>query len=250
MSTFINMLLWTSITEILLFCGTFLTFCAAPLRTGVMFLLVFHLPRGVFGGILAFKLPRSHDVIEMLEVAAQDVHSLQTFEDFMKFKLSVNMIFSAKENSKWLRLYSLATLVCFLVDSMTFVIVYKWFIDSNYDHTNVWLMAVFATMLMLDTLYVWYLISLQRVMPKSFTKWIGESICGDSAKLHKELSNQLTAAQADELDTAIGKLEADLEEERDRKLRAAAEKKQAKQDKKGAPASGDSKKKDKKEPKK
>jgi len=72
MSTFITMLLWTSVTEILLFCGAFLTFCVAPLRTGVVFLLVFHLPRGVLGAILAFKLPRSHDVIDMMTPQAHD----------------------------------------------------------------------------------------------------------------------------------------------------------------------------------
>lgn len=189
---------------------------------GVVFLLIFHLPRGVFGTIVAFKLPRSHDVIERMEVALQDCQSLQSLEDFVKFRLSVSIISSAKDNSKWLRLYSLATLVCFLVDSMTFIIVYKWFIDSTYDHTNVWLMAVLATMLMFDTLYVWYLISLQRVMPKSFSKWMGEAICGDTVKLQRELSAQMSPAKADELDTAIAKLDADLEEERERKLTEAA----------------------------
>jgi len=70
------------------------------------------------------------------------------------------MIASAKENSKWLKLYSLATVICFLVDSLTFIIAYKWFIDSNYDHTNVWLMAVLLAMMLLSTLYVWYIVSL------------------------------------------------------------------------------------------
>lgn len=158
MSTFITMLMWTSISEILLFCGAFLTFCLAPLRLGVIFLLILHLPRGVFGIILAVKLPRSHDVIDMMEIAAQDTQSLQTLEDLLKFRLSVNMIESAKENSRWLKLYTLATVICLLVDSMTFIIAYKWFIDSVYDHTNIWLMAVCATMLMFDTLYVWYLV--------------------------------------------------------------------------------------------
>ena len=78
----------------------------------------------------------------------------------IKFRVSVNMISFAKQNAKWLRLYSLATLSCLLLDSLTFIIAYKWFIDSMYDHTNVWLMASFLMMILMDTLYGWYLISL------------------------------------------------------------------------------------------
>jgi hypothetical protein len=128
------------------------------------------------------------------------------------------MISYAKQNAKLLRLYSLATLSCFLLDAMTFIVAYKWFIDSLYDHTNVWLMASFATMLLVDTLYVWYIFSLQRVMPNAFSKWMGEAIFGDTVKLQRELIAQMSPAKADELDTAIAKLDADMEEERDRLL--------------------------------
>jgi hypothetical protein len=43
---------------------------------------------------------------------------------------------------------------------MTFIIAYKWFIDSMYDHTNVWLMASFLMMIVVDILYGWHLLSL------------------------------------------------------------------------------------------
>jgi len=54
---------------------------------------------------------------------------------------------------------------------------------------------------------------------------MGESVFGDSGKLQRELSSQLGVEMADSLETAIAKLEADKEEERDRKLRDAATKK-------------------------
>lgn len=55
-------------------------------------------------------------------------------------------------------------------------------------------------------------------MPKSFSKWMGEALCGDTVKLHRELIAQMSPALADELDTAIAKLDADMEEERNRLL--------------------------------
>jgi len=72
MSTLITMLLWTSVTEILLFFGTFFSFCAAPMRLAIVFLQILHIPRGIFGIILAVKLPRSHDFIDRLEITKQD----------------------------------------------------------------------------------------------------------------------------------------------------------------------------------
>lgn len=60
MSKLITILLWTGVSEFLLFCGTFITFCASPLREGIVWLQVVHLARGVLGIILAVKLPRSH----------------------------------------------------------------------------------------------------------------------------------------------------------------------------------------------
>ena len=46
--------------------GLFFTFCAAPLHMGIIWLQILHVPRGVFGVILAFKFPRSHEVIEAI----------------------------------------------------------------------------------------------------------------------------------------------------------------------------------------
>ena len=55
-------------------------------------------------------------------------------------------------------------------------------------------------------------------MPNAFSKWMGEAIFGDTVKLQRELIAQMSPAKADELDTAIAKLDADMEEERDRLL--------------------------------
>jgi hypothetical protein len=71
-------------------------------------------------------------------------------------------------------------------------------------------------------------------MPKSFSKWMGEALCGDTVKLHRELIAQMSPAQADELDTAIAKLDADMEEKRNRQLEEAAERKAAQLEAKNA----------------
>ncbi len=97
------------------------------------------------------------------------------------------MLLFGKNNSKWLRTYSLATLVSYLLDSLCFSVQYKWFIDSNYDHTNVWMMVVSVAMLAFDTLYLIYLYSITRALPPFVTSWLIESIVGDVSKVERVL---------------------------------------------------------------
>ena len=65
-STFVTIMLWVSVSEILLWCGAFLSFCAAPARMTIIWLQIAHLGRGVFGILVLLKLPRSHDGIKTL----------------------------------------------------------------------------------------------------------------------------------------------------------------------------------------
>lgn len=237
MSTFITMLLWTSISEILLFVGTFITFCAAPLRMGVVALMIFHLPRGVFGGMLAYKLPRSHDVIKVLPLEADDTDSIATLQSALKFNVSVEILSYAKADSKWLRLYTLSTVVCFLVDSVNLTIQYRWFIDSTSDHTNVWMMAVTIAMIVFDVLYVVYMLSLQRQLPPYVTKWMWEAVFGDTSKLEKVL-HASTGERANELDQAIIQLaEQKTEEQRVAKESREADKERKRSEKENTKSS-------------
>lgn len=57
-------LLWVSLTEMLLQLALFFTFWTAAMRLGGFWLMLGHVPRGLLGFVLAFKMPQSHDVIE------------------------------------------------------------------------------------------------------------------------------------------------------------------------------------------
>jgi hypothetical protein len=104
-------------------------FFAATKSLGIVWMAVFHIPRGVIGAILVGKLPKSHDIVSDLEFddipAAQ--MSVEKVADKVKFSLSVQFMNMAEENRKWLMLYTVLTGICYLFDALTFVIVLKWF---------------------------------------------------------------------------------------------------------------------------
>jgi len=135
--------------------------------------------------MLAFKLPRSHDVIKTLSLDSVKPHTVESLDEVVKFNVAVHLIHSGTENSKWLKLYTLSSLSCYLIDIMVFVVQYKWFIDSNADHTNVWMMFVSITMIVFDTLYIVHIFSLKRQLPAYIQEWLWESIFGDILRLTK-----------------------------------------------------------------
>jgi len=91
-SSFITMLLWTSWSEILLVLGVFITFCAAPMHMGLMWLYIAHIPRGVFGTMIAFKLPRSHTVIDSIALTNKDTQSMECLKKALAFNISVHLL--------------------------------------------------------------------------------------------------------------------------------------------------------------
>jgi hypothetical protein len=156
LAQFVTLLLWTSFSEMFLWCGLFLTFCAAASHTGIIWLQIVHLARGVLGFLLCFKFPRSHEMLEglALENKAYDVESLKSR---IQFSLSVQIIDKAEENKRWLWLYSGATLWCFLTDIMCFAIQYRWYEEGQIDYTNLWMMVVSLMYLLFDVIYIFWI---------------------------------------------------------------------------------------------
>lgn len=64
---YVTMLMWASLSEILLYTGVFFTFFAAAARLGPVWLQLVHVARGVCGMVYVVSLPRTHDMIDRLE---------------------------------------------------------------------------------------------------------------------------------------------------------------------------------------
>ena len=121
LSQFVTMLLWTSFSELLLWCGLFITFCAQPLHTGIIWLQIVHMPRGVFGIILAFKFPRAHEVLDAVPLDKRS-YSFDALKEQLKFSTTVQIVQSGEDNRKFMLMYSGATLMCFLSDLLCFAV--------------------------------------------------------------------------------------------------------------------------------
>ena len=197
LSNYLTMVMWASLSEILLFIGFFFTFCTAPKRIGVALLQVVHLARGVFGILYIHKLPRTHDLLDDLKYDTP-IKSLEEVKEQTKYQLIINVLTYVEINKIKIRLYSIGTLVCLLMDTMLFCVQYRWFIEGTADHTNMWMMFVTLGFLIYDSVHIFYLLSMRRTMPDSVNAWLLEAAFGDITNLYRQLKLQLQIEEDDD----------------------------------------------------
>ena len=85
-----SIIFWTSILEISVFMTLLIVFFASDAKLGIIWLTMFHLPRGVLGFCLLKFLPRSHEIVEDLDF--DDIQGNLTIEKLyerIKFSLSI-----------------------------------------------------------------------------------------------------------------------------------------------------------------
>lgn len=110
-------------------------------------------------------------------------HTIEEYEKEIKLDFSVQIVATVKRNQKFVKLYSLCTLICILVDALCFCVAYRWFIEGTADHANVWMLFAFTGMLVYDTIHIFYMLTLRRSMPSHVSKWIWEAVFGDVKNL-------------------------------------------------------------------
>lgn len=95
------------------------------------------------------------------------------------------------------------TFICILVDALCFCVQYRWFIEGQADHTNVWMMFVTIGFLIYDSLHIFYLLSLKKTLPAELYSWCWEALFGDLKNLKAQIKNQLAYEQEVKFDAKV-----------------------------------------------
>ena len=121
-----SIIFWTSILEISVFMTLLIVFFASDAKLGIIWLTIFHLPRGILGFCLLKFLPRSHEIVEDLDF--DDIQGNLTIEKLyerIKFSLSVQFMNQAQASRFWMMGYSIITAICYLFDGICFIYAFK-----------------------------------------------------------------------------------------------------------------------------
>ena len=101
--------------------------------------------------------------------------------------MAIELLAHTEINAPTTKKFNLATLVCILVDLLCFCVQFRWFIEGQSDHTNLWMLVCTFAFLAYDVLPTLYLMTLRRTMPAHFNAWIWEALNGDSENLARQI---------------------------------------------------------------
>ena len=95
---------------------------------GAIWFHIIHPVRAAVGLIIVMKhLPKSHDIVEIIDLdGIQDI-SVETISDRVQLSITAQFIKSSESASKLLMIYSFLTIGCYLFDGLQFVVQYSAF---------------------------------------------------------------------------------------------------------------------------
>lgn len=176
--------------------------------------MIFHIPRALAGFYLVYKLPKSHEIIEGLDLndVHDSEHSVDTFYSKAKFSLKVQLIYAGDECKKWLLIYSGATAICYLFDCINFVLAYKNIasLDGN-QHTELLMLLASTLNLFLDLYYLMWVMSLSRKLPVSISSLLQDALFGYTNKLRRGFMDTMNPHEKDSVQTVLDKMKKEQE---------------------------------------
>lgn len=124
-----------------------------------MWMFLPHAARGVVGIIIVFVkgLPKSHDIIDHIEISDVKTASLETLED--DFGRGVVKFLNDKgvEIKKAMLLYTVLTALCYMLDCFSFLIMFRYFGVEGHEKAE--------TLLLISSVCYWF-------MSLGFFAWI------------------------------------------------------------------------------
>lgn len=121
-----GIIFWCSLLDVLIWAFLLFTFFAVPAELWTVWILVGHPLRGVVGMIMLKYLPKTHEIVEDIDlndIPHADI-SVEKLTEKIKFDLSVQFMNKANESKNWQLFYTIATIIAYLLDILTFCIAF------------------------------------------------------------------------------------------------------------------------------
>ena len=135
----------------------------------------------------------------------------------MKDTFGFELLVQTKLNAKKNKLFVISLLVCVIVDLLCLCVQFRWFIEGESDHTNLWMLVCSFAFLIYDLAPSIYLLSLRVTMPQHFNKWIWEAYFGDYENLLRQIETSVSIAShqlEDSVDKVVKQREHEIAEQK------------------------------------
>ena len=112
--------------DVLLWVFTLFSFFAVPASLWGVWFLAGHPVRGVLGVILLKFLPKTHEIVEDIDLSdiPHAEMSVEKLTEKIKFDLSIQFMNKSQESKNYQLFYSLTTALIYVFDILTFCIAF------------------------------------------------------------------------------------------------------------------------------
>ena len=179
--------------EITLWVSLFMVFCAAPKLLGIVWLTIGHLPRGVIGFIVLGYLPQSHEIVQDLKIEDLEHENLtlEILQERIHFNLTIQFMTRAKLSKNWMMIYSVVTFVCYFLDAMTFIVMYKMFSEVGNEHTEILMLLATLAYIAIDIYYMLWISNVRTSLPPRMAAIFSDAILGYTQKMRSEMMSMV-----------------------------------------------------------
>jgi len=196
-----SLLFWTSVLEIALFVCLFIVFCASASAMGAIWFHVLHPARAAVGLIIVMKhLPKSHDIVELIDLEGIQDISVETISDRVQLSITAQFMKSSESAKKFLMIYSLMSIGCYVLDGLQFVVQYSAFGNKGNEHTELTMLLASIVYFAIDFYYFIWVIQLKQKLPANMSSYVSDTIFGYTSKMSNELRSLLSTQQQADLE--------------------------------------------------
>ncbi|CAI2377252.1 unnamed protein product [Moneuplotes crassus] len=191
-----NMCYYNSVVSLMAWIIGLLVFFAYPTGMGLIWLHVFHIPRGVFGLFLCFKkLPNVHSLIEEIgefdEREKEEQWKFEKIANHLKDNFKNYVIKSAKSAQKFLFIYFILSAICAVFDTIGMFIQVIMFGTKDNVYEPIFMIALISVLMATNLSYFLYIGSFVYRIPGKFRKEVLKITMGQGNQLVERVTNSL-----------------------------------------------------------
>jgi hypothetical protein len=173
-------------------------FIGSPGNMAYIWLHVGHFARGLIGFAILSRLPKSHDVVDELEIPETNDGSHYTIEsisDLLKSSVSKIFIRQVESCRKFVLSYAILTWICLTLDLIEFLIHYVRFGYPGGEHSDLAMLFLTVIFLGFDIFYLAWAIQAKDKFPAVIADAVSKALLGSVEKINLQLYETVKKAR-------------------------------------------------------
>ena len=165
----------------------FILFVSSPKDMAYIWMHLFHIPRSIIGLLLLKRLPRSHDIVDQLQMPPGHV-SLEQLQTILKDSVSQIFINYTESCRHFLVTYMSLTIVCLFIDVIDFIVQFVRFGRQGDEYSEIMMLFLVLVFLGVDLVYFIWGFSVKSKFRPDIAQYLSKAVFGFASIMKQQLT--------------------------------------------------------------